>query len=77
SYCFFPNMKAFSNRSKRLSHVRALARHVFGSDEVAEDWLKTPNRVLRGEKPIDLLDSDARVEQVVRLLGQIEYGVYS
>jgi uncharacterized protein (DUF2384 family) len=32
---------------------------------------------LGGTKPLELLDTDAGVEQVVDLLNRIDYGVYS
>jgi putative toxin-antitoxin system antitoxin component (TIGR02293 family) len=44
---------------------------------IAEGWFNRPNRALGGEKPLDLLDTNAGVEQVVDLLNRIDYGVYS
>ncbi|WP_310428971.1 MbcA/ParS/Xre antitoxin family protein [Chamaesiphon sp. VAR_48_metabat_135_sub] len=39
--------------------------------------MKRPNRGLNASAPVDLLDTDAGTEQVLKLLDQIEYGVYS
>jgi antitoxin PrlF len=44
---------------------------------IAEGWFNRPNRALGGTKPLELLDTDAGVEQVVDLLNRIDYGVYS
>ena len=65
-----------SDRLYRLARIEAHATEVFEDEETAADWLKQPNRAL-GEKPIDLLDTDAGTDRVDRLLTRIEYGVYS
>ena len=61
----------------RLARVVAQAQDVFKSADAATSWLKRPNRGLNGHALVDLLDTDAGTEQVVELLDQIEYGVYS
>ena len=43
----------------------------------AAAWLKTPNRVLRGGRPLDQMDTDPGVREVEDILGRIAYGVYS
>ena len=65
-----------SDRLYRLAKIEAHATDVFEDEGIAADWLKTPNRAL-GEKPIELLDTDAGTDRVERLLTRIEYGVYS
>jgi putative toxin-antitoxin system antitoxin component (TIGR02293 family) len=65
-----------SDRLYRLARIEAHATDVFEDEEIAADWLKQPNRAL-GDKPIDLLDTDAGTDRVDRLLTRIEYGVYS
>jgi putative toxin-antitoxin system antitoxin component (TIGR02293 family) len=45
--------------------------------EKAAQWLKTPNRALRGVRPLDQLDTDPGVREVEDILGRISYGVYS
>jgi putative toxin-antitoxin system antitoxin component (TIGR02293 family) len=69
--------QAPSDRLYRLARVIALAKEVFESEATAKDWLNRPNRALGGTKPLELLDTDAGVEQVVDLLNRIDYGVYS
>lgn len=65
-----------SDRLYRLAKIEARAVEVFEDEEIAANWLKTPNRAL-GEKPICLLDTEAGTDMVERVLTRIEYGVYS
>jgi putative toxin-antitoxin system antitoxin component (TIGR02293 family) len=65
-----------SDRLYRLAKIEAQAVEVFEDEDIAANWLKTPNRAL-GEKPMNLLDTDAGTDMVERLLTRIEYGVYS
>jgi putative toxin-antitoxin system antitoxin component (TIGR02293 family) len=48
-----------------------------GDKDKATSWLKTPNRALRGGRPVDQLDTDPGVREVEDVLGRIAYGVYS
>ena len=66
-----------SDRTVRLAQVFANAAETLGSEEKAAQWLKTPNRVLRGGRPLDQLDTDPGVREVEDVLGRIAYGVYS
>jgi putative toxin-antitoxin system antitoxin component (TIGR02293 family) len=66
-----------SDRLVRLARIVAHARETFDDLANAVQWLQTPNRALRGEKPIDLLDTDTGVQQVETVLGRIAYGVFS
>ena len=68
---------AESDRTVRLAQVYATAVDTLGSEDKAAQWLKTPNRVLRGTRPIDQLDTDPGVREVEDVLGRIAYGVYS
>ena len=68
---------AESDRTVRLAQVYATAVETLGDDERAASWLKTPNRVLRGGRPLDQLDTDPGVREVEDVLGRIAYGVYS
>jgi len=68
---------AESDRTVRLAQVFALASETLGSEEKAAQWLKTPNRVLRGGRPLDQLDTDPGVREVEDVLGRISYGIYS
>ena len=68
---------AESDRSVRFARVVAQAKDIFDDLAAAANWLQAPNRVLKGQRPIDLLDTDAGVQQVETVLGRIAYGVYS
>ncbi|SCZ66496.1 type II RES/Xre toxin-antitoxin system antitoxin [Thiohalomonas denitrificans] len=65
-----------SDRLYRIAKVETRAAEVFDDEDVAIDWLKSPNRAL-GATPISLLDTEAGQEMVERVLTRIEHGVYS
>jgi putative toxin-antitoxin system antitoxin component (TIGR02293 family) len=50
------------------------AIRVFGSEEVARDWLTSPAYGLEGRRPIDVLDTEGGSIQVSNYLGAIEHG---
>ena len=68
---------AESDRAVRLAQVFANAAETLGDGDKAAAWLKTPNRALRGGRPLDQLDTDPGVREVEDVLGRIAYGVYS
>ncbi len=68
---------AESDRAVRLAQVYSNAAETLGTGEKATAWLKTPNRALRGGRPLDQLDTDPGVREVEDVLGRIAYGVYS
>src|SRR6266852_6660841 len=49
---------AESDRTVRMARVYASAIEMIGDREKAIEWLRTPNRALGGEKPLDQLDTD-------------------
>lgn len=68
---------AESDRTVRFARVYAGAVEVIGDEEKAAEWLRTPNRALGGEQPMDQLDTDLGARAVEDVLGRISYGVYS
>jgi putative toxin-antitoxin system antitoxin component (TIGR02293 family) len=68
---------AESDRTVRLARVYANAVAMIGDEEKAVQWLRTPNRALGGERPLDQLDTDLGARAVEDILGRIAYGVYS
>jgi putative toxin-antitoxin system antitoxin component (TIGR02293 family) len=68
---------AESDRTVRLARVYATAVEMIGNAGKATLWLRTPNRALGGEVPIDQLDTDLGTKEVENILGRIAYGVYS
>jgi putative toxin-antitoxin system antitoxin component (TIGR02293 family) len=65
-----------SSKLLRLARVITRAREVFDDPGAAVDWLKTPNAALRGNAPLNLLDTDIGAENVLDTLGRIEHGVF-
>lgn len=53
------------------------AVEVFGSEETAHAWLKTPLQVLNGKTPLKAVSNRFEAELVMNILGRIEYGVFS
>jgi putative toxin-antitoxin system antitoxin component (TIGR02293 family) len=68
---------AESDRTARLARVYANAVEMIGDEGKAVEWLRTPNRALGGERPLDQLDTDLGARTVEDILGRIAYGVYS
>lgn len=68
---------AESDRMVRLARVYASAVEMIGDEQKAVQWLRTPNRALGGERPLDQLDTDVGAREVEDILGRIAYGVYS
>lgn len=66
-----------SDRLYRLARAIAQAVEVLGTIEKARVWLKTPNRALGGEVPLNLLDTDIGSRQVEEVLLRINYGIFS
>jgi putative toxin-antitoxin system antitoxin component (TIGR02293 family) len=66
-----------SDRLARVVRVVTRAEEALGERAKAARWLRTPNRSLNGDRPIDLLGSDVGSRMVERVLGRIEHGVYS
>lgn len=68
---------AESDRAVRMARVYANAVEMIGDRARAIEWLRTPNRALGGEEPLDQLDTDMGARMVEDILGRIAYGVYS
>jgi putative toxin-antitoxin system antitoxin component (TIGR02293 family) len=66
-----------SDRAVRLARVYANAVEMIGDEGKAVQWLRTPNRALGGERPIDQVDTDIGAREVEDILNRIAYGVYS
>ena len=64
-----------SDRIFRVASAFAAAQDVFESGSNGAAWLRNPNRVLAGKRPLDLLDTEIGFVEVLRLLGHIEHGI--
>jgi putative toxin-antitoxin system antitoxin component (TIGR02293 family) len=53
------------------------ASEIFGTDELAQKWMKRPNTALNGRTPIESVKNRFGAEEVLDVLTRIEYGVYS
>ena len=60
-----------------LMRAYSKATEIFGSEKNAVKWLKTPNKVLDGITPVQAMSSRFGAEEVMDILGRLEYGVYS
>ncbi len=60
----------------RIARIIAHAESVFGDKKAASAWLRSEIPSLGGQRPLDILDTDAGTLEVDDLLGRIEYGVF-
>lgn len=65
------------DRLLRVIRVVVRAREALGDEGKAHLWLRTPNRALRGERPLGLLVTDIGARMVEKVLGRLEHGVAS
>lgn len=66
-----------SDRVFRFARIATRASDVLGSAEKARLWFHRPNRALGNILPLNLLATDAGIEQIETVLGRLEHGVYS
>jgi putative toxin-antitoxin system antitoxin component (TIGR02293 family) len=66
-----------SDRLYRVARAASQAAEVLGSIDKARVWLKTPNRALGCEIPLDLLDTEIGAHQVEDVLLRLNYRTFS
>jgi putative toxin-antitoxin system antitoxin component (TIGR02293 family) len=66
-----------SGKVMRFSQLLEHATKDFGNVDRARGWLKHPQRGLGGAVPLDYAETEIGAREVDRLLGRIDYGVYS
>lgn len=66
-----------SERILLLADIYSFGYTVFKDREKFNRWMKTPNRALGNETPINLTETIYGMEEVKNLIGRIDYGVYS
>ena len=64
-----------SDRLIHLAEVYAKGKELFDSFDHFNEWLDRPSIDLGGEKPIDLIQSQAGLNQLLTLLGRLEHGI--
>lgn len=65
---------AEGDRTVRLAQLTIEAAHAFGDLDKAMRWLRKPNRLLGGEKPLELIATEPGTAMVRTALGAVEYG---
>jgi putative toxin-antitoxin system antitoxin component (TIGR02293 family) len=68
---------AESDKVIRFSRLLQHATELFGNVDKARAWLKHPQRGLGGAIPLDYAETEIGAREVEKLLGRIDYGVYS
>ena len=66
-----------SGKVMRFSQLLEHATKVFGNVDRARGWLKHPQRGLGDAIPLDYAETEIGAREVDRLLGRIDYGIYS
>jgi len=66
-----------SDKVVRFSRLLTQATDLFGDIDKARAWLKHPQRGLGGAIPLDYAETEIGAREVEKLLGRIDYGVYS
>ena len=66
-----------SERMVRLARMFNHTIQVMGSKDRARLWLKSPRSQLNDHAPLEMADTEFGAEEVSRLLGRIEHGVFS
>lgn len=62
----------------RVPAVSERAIELFEGDAaMAEKWLSEPNRALGWKSPNEILSSQSGIDEVLRLIAQLQHGVYS
>ncbi len=61
----------------RLLRVVSHARRTFGDNDLAAEWLRSPNPALDEQIPIRMARTDLGGREVEIILGRIEHGIFS
>lgn len=62
------------DRTVRLAQITRDAATAFGDLDKAMRWMRKPNRILAGHRPIDLITTEPGAALVRKALGTVEYG---
>jgi putative toxin-antitoxin system antitoxin component (TIGR02293 family) len=65
-----------SDNLVRIARVLSRVLEFFEDKEEALYWLKTPASALDNTTPLSLLDTEIGAQEVLRLTGQLEHGVF-
>lgn len=67
----------YADRAIELARLYERGIEVLGSTDAFNTWMRTPNRALNNEKPLNLLDTSIGFDLILQVLGRLEYGVFS
>ncbi|PLY35287.1 MbcA/ParS/Xre antitoxin family protein [Pectobacterium sp. PL64] len=68
---------AVEDGALRVQVVSERAVELFEGDAgLAERWLSEPNRALEWKSPNEILSSQSGIDEVLRLITQLQHGVY-
>ncbi|GAA4312563.1 type II RES/Xre toxin-antitoxin system antitoxin [Compostibacter hankyongensis] len=71
---FNPNV---SEKILALATLYAYGYDVFGDTDAFNDWMKSPNLALGNASPLEFADTLTGIEEVRKLIGRIDYGIFS
>ena len=67
---------ATSERILLLADTLAYGQSVFDDKDRFNTWMKTSNKALGDKAPLELMDTLYGIQEVKKLIGRIEYGVF-
>jgi len=67
----------YADRAIELARLYERGIEVLGTAKAFNNWMRSSNRALNNEVPINLLDTSIGFDLVLQILGRIEYGVFS
>ncbi len=67
----------YADRAIELARLYEHGIDVFGDTKTFNTWMRSPNKALNNEIPLNLLDTSIGFNLVLKVLGRIEYGVFS
>lgn len=65
-----------SDNLLRVVRVVSKTFDFFDKPEAARAWLQAPEMAFEGDTPLSLLDTETGAQEIFRLLGQLEHGVF-
>lgn len=69
--------RSATNQRARIRVLREIALYVFEDEKTSDQWVRSSLKVLGGLRPIDVAKTASGFEECKRILGRIEYGVFS
>jgi putative toxin-antitoxin system antitoxin component (TIGR02293 family) len=68
---------AQSENVLRIAWLYEKACELLGQRILARKWLNSPKKALGGKTPLEYADTEVGAREVERLIGRLEYGVFS